>query len=186
MKLFKELSGKPPHKISNIGLAFAGLGAGETGQQGIEGFFGSTTSKDPGGASSSGAEDSTSSRKREREGSARIPSEAPPSRPDPEPPTTSTTSFQCSRCKKTISVAKSSRMLADEERAALLQKLQSEHDDFHVAQDLAREVIDVSSSPESTPPPEKRVKVTKVKTKSKPSINTGGIAQYFQTPRAKK
>lgn len=112
-----------------------------------------------------------------------------PTKPRPSEPSTDPTakSFQCTRCKKTISLSKFAQRLIGEDLLEAITKLRNEHADFHVAQDLSREVIDVTSSPEAIPK-DKRMKPAKGKaaTKSKPPAASGSIASFFQTGPSRK
>ncbi|KAG9017147.1 DNA-directed DNA polymerase eta rad30 [Tulasnella sp. 427] len=195
-KLFKELSGNAPYKINNISLSFHGLEMLEAGQKGIEGFFGSSSSKPlpTMGKRKQSNEDTVLSDEEEPENSG----ETAPSRPPPQPlpvagssssssATNSVSAFHCDRCKRTISLPKRYIGLPSDEKVEALHKLEEEHADFHVAQDLAREVIDISSEEEhkrkkpklggntkSVPPNKKRALA---KTKKPPEE----IAKYFSS-----
>ncbi|KAG8890757.1 DNA-directed DNA polymerase eta rad30 [Tulasnella sp. 332] len=194
-RLFKELLGASTFKISNLQLAFSGLNALESGQRGIEGFF-AQGSKDVKADRDVDVDLEKHQRQRKRSEDIALEDETiqPPLKPPPkmrETPAVKTStsssnfssgsaSFLCGRCKKTFSISKANKLLSDSGRAVALEKLKAEHIDFHVAEDLSREVIDVSSSPERRPPPKKKARVTRGKQE------TGGIAKYFGAPSQKK
>lgn len=182
--------GTASFKISNLQLSFSGLAALESGQRGIASFLAAAAG--PSNAKSDIEEMEVESRplgKRSRSDQdqdfARRSATplAPPTRAQDKAPSGSSTptSFQCGRCKKIFALSRAKLLLDDEGRAEALRKLSAEHDDFHVAEDLAREVIDVSSSPSPEPkkPPAKRKKAGKGKQSDQ------GIARYFGAPPKK-
>ncbi|KIO34646.1 hypothetical protein M407DRAFT_209923 [Tulasnella calospora MUT 4182] len=210
-KLFKELSGSAPYKIGNISLGFHGLGMLEAGQQGIEGFFAGPSKSSAVRAASTAPEEvedvALGKRKRKEdavemavsdEGEQDDGKERAGSRPPSKPLTAagssssstsleSDLSFHCDRCRKVISLSKRALVLTSEDKTQALSKLQAEHADFHVAQDLAREVIDISSDDEDQrkKPKQKAIGKTKSKPENKKSAATKvkkppeGIAKFF-------
>ncbi|KAG8934775.1 DNA-directed DNA polymerase eta rad30 [Tulasnella sp. 417] len=210
-KLFKELSGNAAYKISNISLGFHGLEMMEAGQQGIEGFFAGSSKASAARAVSTAPEEAQDmalgKRKREEGAAEMIVSDEGEqdngrdrvaSRPPPEPlPTAgssssstsleSLSSFHCDRCRKVISLSKRAIALRSEDKAQALSKLQAEHADFHVAQDLAREVIDISSDDEDQRKKPKQKAIGKPKSKPENKKGTAGkvkkppegIAKFF-------
>lgn len=185
-KLFKELAGTAPFKINNISLGFHGLGAMEQGQQGIAGFLKPNKrarEEDDAPQEAADVEPLLLPAVQARKPSLLpVPSARRSISAVPMESASSSRGFHCPRCKKAISL--STRVEATEER---LYKLRAEHEDFHVAQDLAREVIDVSSDDdiqviETKKPPAKKAKTQKTKKKE-------GIAAYFKSssgPSTKK
>lgn len=176
----------------------------EAGQQGIEGFFAGSSKPSPTRAASTvpeqGSDVALGKRKRNEDeadmilsdegeqvgGRARRPFRPPP-QPLPVagssssgPAIDSASSFRCDRCKKTLSLSKREIALPSEDKAEALSKLQAEHADFHVAQDLAREVIDISSEDEDQ---RKKPKPKAIgKTKSKPENKKGATTKVKKPP----
>jgi DNA polymerase eta len=166
-KLWKELVGtNVVMKVTHIGLGFTGLEYSEVGQRSIEGFL---------------KAGQTSKRSREEDG-------------NPIDNDTSLTSvddgmidddvilsgeddfsvdhmpsFTCSRCGKTIS------MLSGVGTEGSLAVLRQEHDDFHFAQDLAKQQQPNNSLVISKP--SKAVSPRKKRRKDPPS--QGGIERFF-------
>jgi DNA polymerase eta len=126
MKLWKELHGTdaeraanpnaPNMKIINISIAFTGVGALEQGQRGIEGFFGSAV---PG---------PSISRPKETSSNEETPAEDE----------TKTTEYSCLKCSKTF-VVSVQQDDGEEQRAAKVEAVKTEHEDFHFAQQLSRQ-----------------------------------------------
>ncbi|KAG9049339.1 DNA-directed DNA polymerase eta rad30 [Tulasnella sp. UAMH 9824] len=207
-KLFKELSGSAPYKISNISLGFHGLEMMEAGQQGIEGFFAGPSKASAAWAVSAAPEETRDlalgKRKRTEDAAEIIVGEQdagkeraasrPPAKPLPAAGSSSSStsfesdsSFHCDRCRRVISLSRRAIALTSEDKAEALSKLQAEHADFHVAQDLAREVIDISSDDEHQRKEPKQMATGKTKSKpnNKKSASTKvkkppeGIAKFF-------
>lgn len=177
--------GSATFKISNLQLSFSGLAALESGQQGIAAFFAAPSNAPALAVRTLSSDSASSSLKRQRsDDEDDEPRSVAPLAPAPQlqckagpSDSASTTSFQCPRCRKMFSLSKSKQMLDAEAKQEALQKLRAEHDDFHVAEDLAREVIDLSSSPEQRPPPKKKQK--KPTSSSSKGKEAQGIAKYF-------
>ncbi|KZV74597.1 DNA/RNA polymerase [Peniophora sp. CONT] len=171
-KLWKELVGVDDSKdvkITHLALGFSGVEAGETGQQNISGFFNSTGPSSDKPTSRGSAP--SSKRKRESLGEA-----SGSARPAKE-------TFLCARCQRQVEVPEVDSTLDDDERAAILAKVQQEHEDFHVAQDLAK--ADSSGTPGFRP---STATVTERPFKrKKPALGKGGknsgtekgIAKFF-------
>lgn len=124
-KLWKELTGDAKTvNITSVQLAFTGLEKAEMGQKSIEGFF---TTRD--------VQQTSLKRSREEDG--------PPVSPEntkltlPESSYVEAVSFQCTRCRKMITLREDQATGGPNEVAQRLATLRSEHDDFHFAQDLA-------------------------------------------------
>ncbi|KAG9039304.1 DNA-directed DNA polymerase eta rad30 [Tulasnella sp. JGI-2019a] len=192
-RLFKDLLGTSSFKISNLQLAFSGLTAMESGQRGIEGFFAQGSRDATLGLDVDNVPEKPDVKRKysvghdAAEGEITLTSgtqlQPPPNlriTPTVGSSASNPTSFKCGKCQKIFFLSKTNKLLDDDGRTTALEKLKAEHSDFHVAQDLAREVIDVSSSPEQKPPPKKRAKAT---TKDKPEVR--GIAKYFGAPSQK-
>jgi DNA polymerase eta len=149
-KLWKELVPQKDVqlKVTHVQLSFHGLEDQAKGQQHIESFLAGgkkRSREDDGSAAADGTEETntTSAAK-------------------------DSTSFVCPRCRKTISLSSTSTFEEEAEKEAALAVLRAEHDDFHFAQDLAREQRGNSRSP----PPTKKKK----KKKEEPK----GIAKFFK------
>ncbi|KAG7089797.1 hypothetical protein E1B28_011447 [Marasmius oreades] len=122
-KLWAELVGKDsgPMKVTNVSLAFTGIEVAEEGQQNIDGFF--------------RADGQFSKRPRESETDGDSGTNAEPLEGD------CTTSFSCSKCRRKISLSPTQTLGASlEEKNRALNNLRAEHEDFHFAQAVAREV----------------------------------------------
>jgi DNA polymerase eta len=127
-KLWKELVGplnstKPlSTKINYVCLSFHGVEAGETNQQGIEGFL-SKTPNNP------------SKRKREVINDEGVVEAVPEPKRDVD-------YFVCDRCEKRIALPQELTVFAHELDEGIkkdaLEGLRAEHQDFHFAQDLSR------------------------------------------------
>ncbi|KAF9561965.1 DNA/RNA polymerase [Agrocybe pediades] len=173
-KLWKELVGNSTTlNVSSVQLAFTGIDVAEAGQRSIEGFLKPVSS---------------SSKKRSREPDGVNDKTDKPAvdgtAGDIELLNDATSqavglSYVCSRCGKTIQVTaiddqSSSTSTGDHSNHVRLAKARMEHDDFHFAQDLAKEgssssTITVSSKP-TTKPSKKR------KTAPEPK----GIEKFFR------
>ncbi|KAJ3758530.1 hypothetical protein EV360DRAFT_82985 [Lentinula raphanica] len=135
-KLWKELVGNVtgPFKISILSLGFTGIEVTDASQQSISDFL-SNTSTVTGTKRPSAANGNSPKRTRRDTPHTR-------SRPSSPMPTGQDTSFTCSECHKTFSL--SSKLLSSTsdawERAQALAAMQHEHNDFHYAQSVAREV----------------------------------------------
>jgi len=165
-KLWKELvgdasqPGAPAMKVTTVSLAFTGIEVSELGQQSIAEFFRSDSSV---------STPTTFKIKRPREDDHNANEKAEED----------STSFMCLRCGKRIAIKR--QVSSVDESALLLSNLKQEHDDFHFAQDLAKESGGSSSytsrprRSESPPPPKKQK--SKKKRKDPPSK---GIEQFFR------
>lgn len=198
-KLWKELMGPDsrtaPMKITNVQLSFSGIESMETGQRRIEGFLQKPRSTSQGVALDEPAslEDNpgeagvTLKRRRSDSldsdnGHATSPDLAGPTAP----------SYVCDRCGKRISSGHSSNpdvTMDEDELQDVLTRLRREHDDFHFAQDLAREGLGESDAKRPTIRPsegsvqstnnKKRKQEPKSKTKAAKEPKGGGIAKFF-------
>ncbi|KAG8970257.1 DNA-directed DNA polymerase eta rad30 [Tulasnella sp. 419] len=159
-KLWKELIGTSTYKVHNLALGFSGLGSLESGQQGIEGFFSNRQTVQGDSEQSKINRGTGAKRKRdEDDGENQVAEDVDQG---------SSTSFICQRCKKNIALPTEDFEREDGVRA--LDLLKMEHQDFHFAQDLSREVV-----AEDDEQPERR----KVAKKRKKNGQPKGIAQYF-------
>jgi len=175
-KLWKELVGtensrSTPMKITNVQLSFSGIDSMEAGQQNIEGFF------KPPSQSSDNREAKPPPRnlKRKRDalhndspllgGEAEITvgeSRSTPLSPTPDE-ASSSSSFVCERCGKKITVPDALDGLSDDIKMEALTAIKLEHNDFHFAQDLAKEGVPEGRPkriirPLGKPPPAKKKK----------------------------
>jgi DNA polymerase eta len=155
-KLFAELSGTASFRIDNISLAFAGLSKLEPGQKGIEIFLGTPK------AALERSPDEPLVLKRKRSQEPGVETQI----------LTSSDKYACPRCRKVLSLP---RNYGGTEMAIALHKLQMEHDDFHVAQDLAREVVD-DDRQDNAPSSSTQKRHTVVKRKPP----TTGITSFFK------
>ncbi|OSX59100.1 hypothetical protein POSPLADRAFT_1151543 [Postia placenta MAD-698-R-SB12] len=178
-KLWRELVGtdtsrKASMNITNVALGFAGVEFMEIGQRSIEGFF----KNPPTMSDTPRSPDSGTKRKRDP-------------RDDPQPETSLTrsgphtqqhdvppdevTSFLCGRCGKRIALPSelTDANVGAEIRTEALVALRMEHDDFHVAQDLAKH-YSVDGSPRKIRPLEKP-QTKKTRRRETPE----GIAKFF-------
>ena len=173
-KLWKELVGtNVAMKVTSVQLAFTGLESAEVGQRSIEGFLKAGQSakrpRDEDG-NRSGAAESLSNDATDVDAAdpANVALALPVTEGDfsiDQPP-----SFTCVRCSTTISAP----VGADSE--AVLAALRLEHDDYHFAQDLAKELPDnthVLSGPSKVSPKKKDVK------KRRKGPQSGGIEKFF-------
>ncbi|KIM40011.1 hypothetical protein M413DRAFT_415219 [Hebeloma cylindrosporum] len=157
-RLWKELVGNSSNlKVSSVQLAFTGIDVAEAGQQSIEGFLKplSTSKK-------RGRDPVTDSNIPPRDPLDEIGGgQAIESRPlDNNTSHPSSLSYACARCGELIQVQPTDH--SAEDQASLFVKAKMEHDDFHFAQDLAKEgnsrVISVSQK--TTPKLAKKRKLT--------------------------
>ncbi|TFY78734.1 hypothetical protein EWM64_g5277 [Hericium alpestre] len=206
-KLWKELVGGKEHqtipfKINSISLGFTGFESGESGQQSIHGFFEARNGPVP---TSKPSSSSSSVRKRKRNTSAssatshglKHVAEAEKIR-TPSPthhPTTASASdlpqghfgsFMCPRCRKRISL--DGNFLApdahgDDWVETEMSRLRTEHDDFHLAQDLSRSGDGQMSSGglrvQDTPRTGKKQRKKKRTAKESPTKESQDIAKFF-------
>ncbi|KAL0572325.1 N-acetyltransferase eso1 [Marasmius crinis-equi] len=162
-KLWTELVGNHTGamKVTNISLAFTGIETAEEGQQNIDGFFRA------GGQAS----------KRPRENDAQEPDERQGTSAHNESDD-SAVFFTCSRCRKRISLS-SGRIFGktDEEKNQALDALKAEHEDFHFAQAVAREV---EPEPETHTTSEKSIRPGSAKKRKKKETGPAkGIEKFF-------
>ena len=186
MKLWKELHGTDATraaggnstnmKIINISLAFTGLDVMEPGQQGIEDFF------------KLGSEMASPlpNRKRTREtfegtisheaaspkqvGTGQQQCRTPPEEVDGL--STRTLSWECPRCRSVLPIV----VRPNEVESERVDTIQSEHEDWHFAKDLARENVVVLGRGGPSKPTE-RGRPTGRKKRKKESVD---IASYFK------
>jgi DNA polymerase eta len=147
-KLWKELVGLDSKdnamKISSVQLSFTGLETAETGQKTIEGFLKAATKR------TRESEDGTVD---ENESEANITEHH-------DDISNHLTTFVCSRCHKRITIPGCQKGT----QATQLAAVRLEHDDFHFAQDLAKE------SDQKVQPSKKKRKESESK----------GIAKFFK------
>lgn len=205
-KLWKELVGtddrSTPMKITNVQLSFSGIDSMEAGQQVIEGFF-----KPP----SSNQQKSTlpkgkASLKRKRDEDTltdandfdikggiathqagdQIQDEARSFAATDPGTSLPRHSFICNRCKKRIAlpeVLQNASDIGDGFIDEMIEALRSEHDDFHFAQDLAKEgdgsrqVIKPDDKRRRSPPTKAKKKAAASSTKES---EVKGIARFFR------
>lgn len=160
-KLWKQLVGTDiVMKVTNVSLAFAGLEAAEMGQKTITGFLKRRGEDDEPPHPNAGADRQ----------------EVAPADLDDDPFNDSNTdslSFTCARCGKRISAP--SHPTSAMEKETQLAVLKVEHDDYHFAQDLAKDtdnIIPVSAPSSKGPPKRKKQKVSEAK--------PVGIEKFFQ------
>ncbi|CCM02291.1 uncharacterized protein FIBRA_04379 [Fibroporia radiculosa] len=173
-KLWRELVGTDtsraaPVKITHIALGFTGVESMEAGQQSIEGFFHTPAILDRTRPSSSSA----TKRSRDPDDNP-VSRETVRSRTEDSFPRSQVTSFTCDRCGKRVYLADelASNHPGNEVREALA-VLRVEHDDFHLAQDLAKQIA--VSSPRKIRPSEKAKSSKNKKQPQRPE----GIAKFF-------
>lgn len=168
MKLWRELhgtdvqrtelvqnQGKPPMKLIYISVAFTGVEALEQGQQGIQGFFNfnstnynskpnshAHSASDPVSKSMGSTSASTSSTSgHSKPESSRGPRDQSKYLSDLETDVqlqSETLTYKCPTCSKMISTSIYAHE-NEETRTQKLESLKAEHEDFHFAQQLARE-----------------------------------------------
>ncbi|KAF8340287.1 uncharacterized protein EI90DRAFT_3035084 [Cantharellus anzutake] len=175
----KEKSGSG--KIHNIGVSFGGLMAAETGQRSIKGFLAAPRPRRDGSPlvaflKLEPTEGQDRLKRRPRDQSSPELQEAADS--------SDSNSFVCSRCSRRISLPSDSREGLDDRDA--MASLKMEHEDFHFAQDLAREDHDLSPSRTSMASREVYPDRPSTKKPRKESHSAGGrkaakdgIAKYF-------
>lgn|SRR5258706_3742988 len=188
MKLWKELHGTDATraaggnsanlKIINISLAFTGLDVMEPGQQGIEDFF------------KLGSEMTSPSLNRKRtretfEGAISHEAAAPKQVDTGQPQcrtlpeeidglSTRPLSWECPRCRSCLPIV----VRPNEVESERVDMIQSEHEDWHFAKDLAREnVVVLGGGGPSKPTINKRGRPTGRKKRKKESVD---IASYFK------
>lgn len=171
-KLWRELVGNDDSKninVTHIALGFSGLDAGEAGQQNISGFFQSAAPNSSDKPRSRTAPPSKRKRDSSDEGGGSV---------SPAKET-----FVCARCQMRIEVPEIDSTSDENERATALARVQQEHEDFHVAQDLAK--ADSSGTPgfrPSTAIVSERPSKRKKSALGKGGKGTGpekGIAKFF-------
>ncbi|RXW21746.1 hypothetical protein EST38_g4134 [Candolleomyces aberdarensis] len=143
-KLWKELFGNSTDlKISTVSLSFTGIDVAETGQQTIEGFLRSKPLSKRTREDSCERPDASRAAEEAMEKSTVAPGAGSNEVNNHTSRSSSRTelSYTCPRCQKT-SWATASPIPQeddDDEREAILAALKLEHEDWHFAQDLARE-----------------------------------------------
>jgi len=163
-RLWKELVGSNPGpmKVTNVSLAFTGIETAEEGQQNIDEFF------------KMGAPGRVSKRPREERHSV----ESRPSIGESSSSTDSenhSTTFFCDECNRKFSLSTKflSPSVSREEIRHALDAMKNEHDDFHFAQSVAREIE--PDEPSLPKPPKKKA----VKDGRKPPKPPTGIEKFF-------
>ncbi|PCH42673.1 DNA polymerase eta [Wolfiporia cocos MD-104 SS10] len=184
-RLWRELVGTDvsrtaPLKVTHVALGFTGVECMDAGQRSIEGFFRApTTSND---VDYAGVSEGAHKRKRGSEdfeddlGTWRSRSKTDSNISDTRPPQTgSSTSFLCGKCGKRVELPDglSGEGIEDDFKAEALAALRVEHDDFHLAQELAKQ-LSSDDSPRKIRPAEKPQ--SKVKRQRPPE----GIARFFR------
>ena len=180
-KLWKDLVGtNSTMKVTNVQLAFTGIDVAEAGQQSIADFLRKPVS---------------SSKKRSRDDT-----EAETISRGPTPNQAATTSgsdgtarrdqlpdglpvsYSCARCGKSFKLRLTDQTSGDQEE--LLMKAKLEHDDYHFAQDLAREsgparsAITAASKPPSKTKPKPKPPTAKKRKPAPPEPK--GIEKFFR------
>jgi len=125
-KLWKELVGNSTAiKVTNVSLAFTGIEISESGQQSIDGFF------KPG---------QPHKRTLEEDHGDSHDASAPDIEVDPGRTRNDTSvSFTCARCGKQIALSQAQLDDIVADSAQALGAMRMEHEDYHFAQDLARQ-----------------------------------------------
>ena len=171
-KLWKELIGtNVATKVNHLSLGFTGLESSEVGQRSIVGFLkAGQASKRPRDESGSNIDDDSYTPLESRDSDV---TRVDLSEGD------HTLSFTCDRCAKTFSP---DSPLSGLEAEAALAVLRQEHDDFHFAQDLAKEQQHpdsglVISGPSKAKPSSSKLSPKKKRRKDPPSH--GGIERFF-------
>lgn len=164
-KLWKELVGNnpaAPMKVSSVQLSFTGIEAAEIGLQSIGGFF------KTGQASKRPRESDNSA---EQDAGGDFPVDDSADIVDLSGDDTSA-AFTCSRCGKRFAIPPTA-FITDDDKVEALAALRLEHDDFHFAEDLAKEHYRPISVRTLAPEPATRVK------KKRRKEPTTGIEQFF-------
>ncbi|KAF9266589.1 DNA/RNA polymerase [Marasmius fiardii PR-910] len=134
-RLWAELVGKDsgPMKVTNVSLAFTGIEVAEEGQQNIDGFF-------------------RADAKHPREIEGETDDEPRGDAEERSPSNDNSTSFSCLKCRKKISLSPAQVFsVTAEEKIRALDNLKAEHEDFHFAQAVAREVEPEEKSEKNMP-----------------------------------
>ncbi|GJE96213.1 DNA polymerase [Phanerochaete sordida] len=202
-KLWKELVGteasrSAPVKITHVSLSFSGIESAESGQRRIEGFLQKPRSTSQGvtpeehiAPSKISSDNPSTPLKRKRSGSI-----APPlTDATAEAAGFAVPSYICDRCAQRISLSNGNTTdvpLPDdsEELREALERLRREHDDFHFAQDLAKEAPEDRGVKRSVLRPsegsgqqaggsKRRKQEGKAKGKAPKEPKGGGIAKFF-------
>ncbi|GBE88531.1 N-acetyltransferase eso1 [Sparassis crispa] len=177
-KLWKELVGTEdtratPMKITNVQLSFAGIESMEVGQRGIEVFL---KTRSPSDEQTPQQRKNDDSPKRKRD-----PQDDAPAPPPPQSPTREdAASFVCDQCKKLIALpdALASGGIDGEIRAEALARLRVEHDDFHLAHELAKQSSGGGYS--SLRPTSRQERNRGSGTNGDKEKKPGGIATFFK------
>lgn len=183
-KLWKELLGtdesrKTPFKITNVQLSFSGIESMETGQRSIEGFFSN------GSPSTTPTKSSRMKRKRKERDNDMVDLPFLVAHSVDEPVTvassanakggsrSNSTSFLCDRCKKRISLPEKLDDMDDDIKGEAMASLRQEHEDWHFAQELARQPTTVDSK-------------LAIRPSSKPGSGSGSNASDRQASKGRK
>lgn len=178
-KLWKELVGNTSTmRVSSVQLAFTGIDASESGQKTIEGFLQSKPS-----SKRAREEDSESGTRPGRVATKsddhRIRVEQVEQAHDSETPKASGSgaSYTCSRCQKPLRPPSPAPTYSDEEEYnSVIAALKLEHDDWHFAQDLAREESTVSNGGKRIVPGQSQAQGSRAKKRKKEAF---GIEKFF-------
>ncbi|KAG6854380.1 hypothetical protein C0991_007371 [Blastosporella zonata] len=180
--LWKELVGTDPAmKVTSVSLAFSGIEGAEVGQRSIEGFF--KTEQPAKRRRDYDSDDnirwvSVDGYVAEEDDNDAVKAQAGGQSPDPH-----IFSFNCSRCGKKFSIPSSAASPYDGEEQ--LTALRLEHDDYHFAQDLAKEpdggpIISGPSTSAKKPVLKPLSKGSPKKKKRRKAETTRGIEQFFR------
>ena len=164
-KLWKELVGtEVVVKVTSVSLSFTGIEEAEHGQQSIEGFL-KRRRED--------TEDDEALKLSESSDPVALSSPLCPEISLTSHSNLQLPSFTCDRCHKQIFPT------TPFERELQLATLRLEHDDFHFAQDLAKELEVNTLSQTKQPSKNKPKPLSKNKPKSKPKPGPSGIESFF-------
>ncbi|KAJ3862539.1 hypothetical protein EV359DRAFT_44984 [Lentinula novae-zelandiae] len=167
-KLWKELVGNVTGtiKVTYISLGFTGIEATDASQQSIASFLDSPAVT---GVKRPNKEKNGNPSKSRYRNAQRV-----RSRPSSPSANQNTTSFTCSECHKTLSL--SPKLLSTSDvlgRAYALAAMKDEHNDFHFAESVAREM---EPEVKEVRGPHKKVKIPKIQQKE---IGPRGIEKFF-------
>ena len=155
-KLWKELVGNSTKiNMTHIGLSFTGIDITEAGQQSIEAFL--RSDKCPRETDGFGV-DSTGQRH-----GARVTESSSQEFPSK--------SYTCAKCGKTMTVFLDSDVMGDSDP---LEMLRTEHEDFHFAQELAKDFAQESRPRDSSPK-----KGTTQKSAKRRRVESKGIEKFL-------
>ncbi|KIY43793.1 DNA/RNA polymerase [Fistulina hepatica ATCC 64428] len=183
------VGGNKSLNVTIVSLGFTGITISEAGQQNIEGFFrGTKRSREENGDANrsklprrgnNGSTGVSTSKAEGSESNGASDSNGP----------SGILEYRCPRCGQSISASAAADAYDDDGHAIALAAMQREHEDFHFAQDLAREPdesrlrlkLAPSSRGESRPPPDRPASKNKKKRKksSPPPTKREGLEKFF-------